>query len=52
MITFGTGQYKCLGTSRYRTQLKHILKIKVPILKFQEMKGKFTFLLGLKNDDS
>lgn len=48
MITFGTGLYKCLGTFRYRTQLKHVLKIKVPILTFQEMTGKFTFLLAFK----
>lgn len=48
MITFGTGLYKCLGTSRYRTQLKHVLKIKVASLKFQEMTEKFTFLLAFK----
>lgn len=48
MITFGTGQYKCLGTSRYRTELKFELKIKVPILQFQEMTGKLKFLLAFK----
>lgn len=48
MIKFEIGLYTCLGTSRYRTQLKHVLKIKEQILKFQEMTRKFTFLLAFK----
>lgn len=32
----------------YRTQLKHVLKIKEQILKFPEMTRKFTFLLAFK----
>lgn len=48
MITFGTGLYTCLETSRYRTQLKHVLKIKEQIFKFQEMTRKFTVLLAFK----
>lgn len=48
MIIFGIGLYKCLGTSRYRTQLKHELQIKIPTLKFQEMTRKFIFLLAFK----